>query len=69
MYWPKGTIWCLFNGTGTLHEKVLTKNIRQVRDLEDIILRPGVMATYVFLAITFISYIIFLKVLQHKQKE
>ena len=48
MYLPKGTTECLFYGTGTLHEKVLTKSITRVRDLEDIILRPRVMATMRF---------------------
>ena len=39
----------------------MTKSIPRVRVIEDIILRPRVMATYAFLAITFISDIIFLK--------
>ena len=53
----------LVYGTGTPHEKVLTKSIPPVHDLEDIILqfvRPRVMTRYAFLAITFISDI-FLK--------
>ena len=49
----KGTIKCLFYGTGTRPERVLTKNIRRVRDLEDKILCPRAMATYAFFAITF----------------
>ena len=48
-----------FYGTGTRPEKVLTKNIRQARDLEDKILCPRAMATYAFFAITFFSDINF----------
>ena len=40
-------------------EKVLTKNIRRVRDLEDKILCSRAMATYAFFAITFFSDIKF----------
>ena len=36
-------------------EKVLTKNIRRVRDLEDRILCPRAKTTYAFLAITIFS--------------
>ena len=39
----------------------MTKSIPRVRVIEDIILRPRVMAAYAFLAITFISDIIFFK--------
>ena len=60
MYRPKRTIECLFCSTGTRHEMVLTKSIPRVRDLEDIIFRPRVIAMYAFLAITFISDIFFL---------
>ena len=42
-------------------EKVLTKNIRRVRDLEDKILCPRTMAMYVFLQYIFFSDIFFLK--------
>ena len=35
-------------------EKVLTKNIRRVRDLEDKILCPRTMAMYVFLQYIFL---------------
>ena len=58
----------MFYGTGTSHEMVLTKSIPQVRDLEEIILRPRVMATYAFLVITFIADIIFFKVLRNKEE-
>ena len=49
----------LFYGRGTRHKKVLAKSIPRVRDLEDIILRPRVIATYAFLAITFIFFFSF----------
>ena len=40
-------------------KKVLTKNIRRVRNLEDRILYPWAMAAYTFFAITYFSDIIF----------
>ena len=46
----------MFYGTGTCPEKVLTKNIRRVRDLKDRILCPRTMATYTFFAITFFCF-------------
>ena len=49
----------MFYDTGTRHEKVLTKSIPRVCDLEDMIFRLRVMATYAFLVITFIFDIIF----------
>ena len=49
----------MFYGTGTRPEKVLTKNIRRVRDFEDRILCPRTMATYAFFAITLFSDTIF----------
>ena len=63
MYSPKETIESLFYGTCTRHEKVLTKNIPRLRDLEDIIVCPRVMVTYAFLTIFFKN------VLQHKEKD
>ena len=56
----------MFYDTGTRNEMVLTKSIPRVRDLEEIILRPRVMATNALLAITFISDIYFFKVLQQR---
>ena len=47
-------------GTGTLLEKALTTNIPRVRDLEETILCPRVMATITFLPITFSSGVKFL---------
>ena len=49
----KEIIIFLFYGTGTRPEKVLTKNIRRVRDFEDRILCPRTMTTYAFFAIIF----------------
>ena len=50
-------------------EKVLTKNIRRARDLEDKILCPRAMATYAFFAITFFSDInFFLKFYSAKRR-
>ena len=47
---------------------VLTKSIPRVRDLEDIIFRPRVIAMYAFLAITFISDIFFFKFYSTKRR-
>ena len=66
-YWSEGTIKFTFYGTGTRHKKVLTKNIRRVRDLEDRILGPQAMATYAFFAITFFD-IIFLQFYSTKRR-
>ena len=60
----------MFYGTGTRPEKVLTKNIRRVRDLEDKSFCPRAMATYAFFAITFFADINFVfKVLQRKEED
>ena len=45
--------------TDTRPEKVLTKNIRRLRDLKDRMLCPRTMATYAFFSITFFSDIFF----------
>ena len=59
----------MFYGTGTRPEKVLTKNIRRVRDLEDKRFSPRAMATYAFFAITFFSDInFFLKFYSAKRR-
>ena len=59
----------MFYGTGARPKKVLTKNIRQVRDLEDKILCPRAMASYAFFAITFFSDInFFLKFYSEKRR-
>ena len=39
---------CLFYGTGTHPEKVLTKNIRRMRNLKNRILCQRALATYAF---------------------
>ena len=49
----------MFYDTGTRSEKVLTRNIRRVCDLEDRSLCPRGMATHAFFAITFFPDIIF----------
>ena len=55
--------------------KISFKNVRYgsqktvSNHLKDLILRPRVMATYGFLAITFISDIFFFKLLKHKEED
>ena len=58
----------MFYGTGTRSEKVLTKNIRRVRNLEDRILGPRTMSTYAFFAITFFLNFFFLKFYSTKRR-
>ena len=58
----------MFYGTGTRPEKVLTKNIRQVRNFKDRILCPRTMATYAFFMITFFSNIDFFLILHTKRR-
>ena len=50
-------------------EKVLTKNIRRVRDLEDKILCPRTMAMYVFLQYIFFLTYFFFKLLRYKEED
>ena len=51
----------MFYGTGTRLEKALTTNIPRVRDLEESILCPRVMATNTFFHVTFSSDVNFLQ--------
>ena len=55
----KEQLYFLFDGTGTRPEKVLTKNIRRVRDFENRILCLRTMATIVFFCDNFFSDLIF----------
>ena len=60
----------MFYDTGTRHEKALITNIPRVRDPEETILCPRVMATNTFFPVTFFfGRELFLKVLQHKEEE
>ena len=60
----------MFYGTGTRLEKALTTNIPRVRDLEETILCPRMMATHTFFPVTFFSDVIFFFFfLQHKEDE
>ena len=58
----------MFYGTGTRPEKVLTKNIRRVRDLEDKFCAHEAMATYAFFAITLFLTYFFLKFYSAKRR-
>ena len=59
----------MFYDTGTQHEKAAITNIPRVRDPEETISCPRVMATNTFFPVTFFSDVNFFKVLQHKEEE
>ena len=55
--------------TGIRHEKALITNIPRVRDPEETILCPRVMATYTFFPVTFFSAVnFFLKFYSTKRR-
>ena len=60
----------MFYDTGTRREKAQITNIPRVRDPEETILCPRVMATNTFFPVTFFSDVnFFKKVLQYKEEE